>query len=132
LLGGAGCASATPPADPNLTCSLAKPALYANSLEDLPEAVRAALLKSSGAMADRGEFFNAGDAISRPGPFNRFIRGGGVGRSWFAWYEHGGIAYWHQIVIFTVDPKAEVHIVANQRATQPNLCAETDRLLGSD
>lgn len=135
LLGTTGCASARPPAspgNPNLTCELREDTTYVDSLKKLPPAVMAALTMSAGAMADRGEFFNAGDVVTKPAPFNRFIRAGSLGRYWFVWYEHGGIAYWHQIVIFVLDREGKVRILNNRRATKSNLCAETDDLLGID
>jgi hypothetical protein len=122
---GAGAADAMP--DPNQTCQLRHPATYVDSLQRLPPDLRASLKVTAGAMADRGAFFNAGDAITKPGPFNRFIRGGQAGAHWFAWYEHGGFAYWRQIVIF--DTRYNGRIVVDARATAPDLCAETDRLL---
>lgn len=82
-------------------------------------------------MADRGAFFNAGDVVSKPAPFNRFIRGGASGGYWFVWYEHGGIAYWHQIAIFRLDAPDAPLTVVDQRVTDRDLCAETDRLLGA-
>ncbi len=132
LLGAAGCASAKPPAvpaspNPDLTCTLRHGGSRVDSLKALPAPVRAALLKSSGAMADRGAFFNAGDVVSKPAPFNRFIRGGFAGGHWFAWYEHGGFAYWHQVVVFAADPKAAA--LFNGRSTMADLCAMTDGVL---
>ena len=125
------CASAkdAAPADPNLTCTLRHGGTRVESLKGLPPAIRSALFKLAGEMADRGEFFNAGDVVEKPAPFNRFIRGGAIGGYWFVWYEHGGIAYWHQISIFALDPNGRVHVVANQTATQRDLCAVTDGLL---
>jgi hypothetical protein len=130
LLGAAGCANARPamPADPNLTCRLKHPATYVDSLKKLPLPVRATLKKIVGAMADRGEFFNAGDVVSKPAPFNRFMRGGKTGGHWFVWYEHGGFAYWHAVAIFTSEDPP-LNAVTNVRSTGPDLCALTDKLL---
>jgi hypothetical protein len=132
LLGGAGCASAGPPAvpappNPDLTCSFSRPATRMDSLKALPPELRQALLATAGGMADRGEFFNAGDVVSKPAPFNRFIRAGAIGEYWFVWYEHGGFAYWKQIVIF--GREYVLHIMVNQRAATRDLCAETERLI---
>jgi hypothetical protein len=132
LLALSGCASAgTAPADPNLNCRLHQPVSYVDSLRRLPPVIQDALKRTVGAMADRGEFFNAGDVVTKPGPFNRFIRGGTVRGFWFVWYEHGGFAYWHQVVIFAPDPtdKTRIVLLTNQPAKQGDLCAETDRLL---
>lgn len=131
LAGAAGCASAKPPAsppDPNLTCRLKDhPASYVNSLKRLPPAIRAALTASAGAIADRGEFFNAGDVVTKPAPFNRFIRGGDSDGRWFVWYEHGGIAYWHQVVVFAANPRPVPWF--NGPSTNADLCAMTDAIL---
>ena len=132
LLGAAGCASAGPrdgpaPPNPNLTCALRHGGSRVDSLTALPAPVRAALKQLTGAMADRGEFFNAGDFVTKPGPFKRFIRGGRVGGHWFVWYEQGGIAYWHQVVVFATDLKAAP--LFNGRSTMADLCAMTDGVL---
>jgi len=134
LLLGAGCASAGPrdglaPSNPDLTCSFGMPAARMDSLKALPPELRQALQATAGGMADRGEFFNAGDVVSKPAPFNRFIRAGAIGEYWFVWYEHGGFAYWKQIVVF--GREYALHIVANQRATTRDLCAETERLIAT-
>ena len=82
-------------------------------------------------MADRGEFFNSTDVKEKPAPFDRFIRGGEIGEKWFVWYEHGGIAYWKQILIFGSDPSGTPHVIAEAHAAGPDgLCAQTDQLLG--
>ncbi len=129
LLGLTACASAKtpPPSDPNLTCTLRHGGTRVDSLKGLPAPVRAALLKLAGAMADRGEPFNATDVVLHPAPFSRFIRGGKAGGHWYVWYEHGGIAYWHQIVIFAADPYATP--MFNGQSTLADLCAMTDSLL---
>ena len=129
LLGASGCASAKP-ADPNLTCRLRHPARYVDSLKQLPTAIQIALKKTAGPMADRGEDFNATDVVTKPAPFNRFIRGGQSGGRWFVWYEHGGIAYWRQIVIFALDPNGRGHVLAEQHAAQGDPCPATDQLMG--
>lgn len=125
----AGCAGATEatPRDPNLTCTLRHGGLRVDTLKRLPPRVRAALLKLSGAMADRGEFFNSGDVVTKPAPFNRFIRGGQARGHWYAWYEHGGFAYWHNVVVFAAAANAPP--VFNGRSTNADLCAFTDDVL---
>ena len=132
-----GCSDATPakptPKPPqapsSADCTMKHTAHDVLSLKALPENIRAALLKQAGGMADRGEFFNAGDAVTTPAPFNRFIRGGETQGKWYVWYEHGGIAYWHQIVVFAIDPSGAVHTEANQISHNTNLCEATDALL---
>lgn len=129
MLGLTACASAkdAAPPDPNLSCTLRHGGARVDSLKRLPQPVRAALKKLAGDMADRGEFFNAGDVVSKPAPFNRFIRGGIADGHWYVWYEHGGIAYWHHVVIFAADPYATP--LFNGRSTIADLCAMTDGML---
>lgn len=133
----AGCttADATPPSnDPDFACTLKHPSQSANSLKKLPAPLRAYITDKIGEMADRGEFFNAGDAVSRPGPFNRFIRGGTIRDNdgtahWFLWYEHGGFAYWRQILLFKRDQATGgAHLNAEEHGGR-DLCADTDMLL---
>jgi hypothetical protein len=130
-----GAASAKPPAptpsrDPNLTCQLKHIASDIASLRGLPPAILAALAASAGGMADRGEAFNAGDDVEEDIPPNRFIRAGRLGDHWFVWYEHGGIGYWQQIVIFDLArPGRPPRRVFDGRSPSPDLCAATDALL---
>lgn len=131
-----GCADANPPKPPkpppapsSADCTLKHASHDVLSLKKLPDNIRAALTRLAGGMADRGAFFNSGDAITTPAPFNRFIRAGDTQGKWYVWYEHGGIAYWHQIVIFTIDPAGAVHIDTNQVSRNANLCEATDALL---
>jgi hypothetical protein len=133
----AGCSNASPPkavprppqAPSSADCTLKHSSHDVDSLKKLPPNIRAALLKLAGGMADRGEFFNAGDAVTTPAPFNRFIRAGETQGTWYVWYEHGGIAYWHQIVLFMIDPSGTVHTGANEISHNTNLCTATDELL---
>src|SRR5436190_7535255 len=91
---GCSTAGATVPSDnPDFTCTLSHPARNVNSLRLLPSPLRSYIKAKIGPMADRGAFFNSGDVVIKPGPFDRFIRGGKVGGYWFVWYEHGGFAY---------------------------------------
>ena len=93
-------------------------------------ALRPATPNRFGPMADRGEFFNSTDVIMKPGPANRFIRGGEIGERWYLWYEHGGIAYYRNIVLFSSDPSGTPHIIGEEQGLWiDNLCALTDALL---
>jgi hypothetical protein len=126
----AGCTTPSQSADPDFTCTFAHRASSIASLKRLPTPLRQALHARVGEMADRGEFFNAGDVVSRPAPFDRFIRGGEIGEKWYVWYEHGGIAYWKQILLFGSDPSGAAQVVAEAHgAGSESLCAQTDRLL---
>jgi hypothetical protein len=107
-------------------CAMKHPSRDVISLKQLPAPIRAALKKVAGAMADRGEFFNSSDVMQKPGPFNRFIRGGESGGRWYVWYEHGGFAYWHQVVVFEADGS---RVVSNVHSNDANLCAMTDLLI---
>ena len=127
-----GCTAATPtePANPDFTCSFSHRATSLDSLKKLPRAIQTALHDRVGEMADRGEFFNAGDVVTRPAPFDRFIRGGEIGERWYVWHEHGGIGYWKQILLFGSDPSGAAHVIAEAHGTgSESLCVQTDRLL---
>jgi hypothetical protein len=131
------CASAKParpepaaqPAPAGADCVLKHPSKDVLSLKALPPSIRDALTKLTGGMADRGEFFNATDAIVKPAPFQRFIRAGETQGIWYVWYEHGGLAYWRQVVLFMIDPAGHVHTNANESAHGRDLCELTDALL---
>jgi hypothetical protein len=131
----AGCTTAdatTTPANPDFTCSFTHPSKSWTSLRKLPRPLRAYIRDKIGPMADRGAFFNAGDVVTKPAPFNRFIRAGEIGERWFLWYEHGGFAYWRQILVFSSDPSGTPHVIAERHGDmQSSLCAQTDALLDS-
>ena len=132
LIGASGCASTRPPAppDPDFSCVLTHPSTSVGSLKQLPTPIRKALNDLVGEMADRGEFFNNGDVVTKPAPFARFIRGGQIGENWYVWHERGGIAYWLQITLFGSDPSGTAHVTAMAHIAQAGqLCTETDRLL---
>jgi len=123
----AGCSTAdatTDASNPDFTCALSHPSKSVSSLKRLPAPVRTYVKAKVGAIADRGAFFNAGDVVTRPAPFNRFIRGGSIGDAYFLWYEHGGFAYWKQIVL--LDRNGAVLAEAHGAA---DLCGQTDALL---
>jgi hypothetical protein len=131
LTSGAACAAN--PADATLqnafTCHLANSSKSVASLEKMPAPIRAYIAEHIGPMADRGQFFNATDVIMTPGPANRFIRGGEIGERWFLWYEHGGIAYFRNVVLFGSDPSGTPRVIAEEQGLwTDNLCALTDAL----
>jgi len=129
LCAGCSTADATPTeVNPDFTCSFTHPSRSVNSLKKLPRVVRNHVKTKVGDIADRGQFFNAGDVVVRPAPFNRFIRGGTLGGGYFLWYEHGGFAYWKQIVLF--DRRGTV-IAEAHGGSQTGMCAQTDALLDS-
>lgn len=115
------------PTKRDFICHLRHHAERVDTLHKLPRDVRDALRGHAGAMADRGAFFNATDVVMRPGPFERFIRADDFGAYWSVWYEHGGLAYWKQIVLIDREPVA--HVVVSRHSSSGDLCAETDRLL---
>jgi len=129
----AGCAAAKEPAPQpapaGADCVLKHASHDVLSLRQLPASIRTALVKQAGEMADRGAFFNATDVVVKPAPFSRFIRAGYTQGTWYVWYEHGGIAYWRQVVLFMIDPAGHVHTSANQTAHGQDLCELTDALL---
>ena len=127
-----GCAGAKPvePPNPDFNCTFTHPSKSVDSLKELPGPIQKALHDRVGDMANRGEFFNSGDVVEGPAPFDRFIRGGEIGERWFVWYEHGGIAYWKQILIFGSDPSGTPRVIAQaQGGGAGGLCAQTDQLL---
>ena len=112
------------------TCKLSHPSKDVASLAKMPTPIRKFIAEHFGPMADRGEFFNSTDVIMKPGPANRFIRGGEIGERWYLWYEHGGIAYYRNIVLFSSDPSGTPHIIGEEQGLWiDNLCALTDALL---
>jgi hypothetical protein len=115
-----------PPTPTSADCKLKHPSQDVTSLKDLTAPIRAALKAVAGDMADRGEFFNGGDVVMKPAPFKRFIRGGESGGRWYVWYEHGGIAYWHQVVVFDA---ATARVVSDMHSNNADLCAMTDLLI---
>ncbi len=118
------------PANPDFTCTFSHPVKSVDSLAKLPEPVRLYIQTKIGAMADRGAFYNATDVIMKPGPSDRFIRGGAIGGEYFLWYEHGGISYWKTVVILTADAANKPVVVAQQNGGFPEgLCKATDALV---
>ena len=128
-----GAARAANPADATLeeafACHLAHSSKSVASLEKMPEPIRTYISQHIGPMADRGEPFNATDVVMTPRPANRFIRGGEIGERWFLWYEHGGIAYYRNVILFGSDPSGTPHVIATEQGLwTDNLCALTDAL----
>jgi hypothetical protein len=56
-------------------------------------------------IANRGERFNSTDVVTDKLPFRRLVFAGNAPGIWFILYEHGGIAYYHNLVVFTQDGK---------------------------
>lgn len=52
-------------------------------------------------IANRGEKFNSTDVVTENLPARRFVLAGNASRIWFILYEHGGIAYHHDLVVFS-------------------------------
>ena len=52
-------------------------------------------------IANRGEPFNSTDVIVSDHPARRFVLAGSAQGIWFLLYEHGGIAYHHDLVVFS-------------------------------
>jgi hypothetical protein len=114
----------------DFTCTFMHPATSADSLKKLPPLVRRYIQDKVGEIADRGEFFNAGDVVEKPAPFNRFIRGGEIAGRWYLWYEHGGIAYWKQIVILGAGKSGAPRVLAEAHGGgAEGLCSKTDQMV---
>ena len=61
-------------------------------------------------IANRGEKFNSTDVVTDNLPARRFILAG-TGSApglWFIWYEHGGIAYHHNLIVFAKNGHWEI------------------------
>lgn len=77
-------------------------------LEQLPEPIRNNLLSHFGKgepglkspIANPNEPFNSGDAIDVRYPMRRLVFAGASEALWFAYYEHGGIAFHYHLVIY--------------------------------
>ena len=52
-------------------------------------------------IANRGEPFNSTDVIVNDHPARRFVLAGSAQGIWFILYEHGGVAYHHDLVVFS-------------------------------
>jgi len=52
-------------------------------------------------IANHGERFNATDVVTEDLPARRLVLAGSARGLWFIWYEHGGIAYHHDLVVFS-------------------------------
>jgi hypothetical protein len=76
--------------------------------EQLPEPVRNNLLSHFGkgepglerTIANPGQPFNAGDAVDMRYPMRRLVFAGAGDGIWFAYYEHGGLAFHEHLVIY--------------------------------
>jgi hypothetical protein len=54
-------------------------------------------------IANRGKPFNATDVAIHNWPMRRFVLAGSAPGVWFILYEHGGIGYHHNLVVFAKD-----------------------------
>lgn len=73
-------------------------------------------------IANRGERFNSTDVVTENLPARRFILAG-TGSSpglWFIWYEHGGIAYHHNLVVLAKNRRWEIVAAAQGIAKGSN------------
>ncbi|HEY5152090.1 MAG TPA: hypothetical protein VIJ23_20210 [Mycobacterium sp.] len=110
---------------PNTDCTLGTPVQEVTSVTQLPAALAGALPP----IADIGAPFNSTDSVLDPSlPFRRLIRAGHRGDDWFLWYEHGGLAYYWQVVVARVDGD-RMSTLANAGTVTDTLCAVTDGAL---
>jgi hypothetical protein len=65
-------------------------------------------------IANRGEPFNSTDVVVKNRPGRRFVLPGGAPGLWFILYEHGGIAYHHDLVVFSKSGHCKVAAVAQR------------------
>lgn len=59
-------------------------------------------------IANRGERFNPTDVVTENLPARRFVLAGSAPGIWFILYEHGGIAHYHNLVIFLKDERWQI------------------------
>lgn len=112
---------------PNTACTLSTPVQEITGVTQLP----AALKNTLPPIADIGAPFNSTDAVNDPSlPFRRLIRAGHRGDDWFVWYEHGGLAYFWQVVVARVEGNT-VNTLANAGTIGDTLCTVTDGALAS-
>ncbi len=110
---------------PDTGCTLSTPVQDVASVTQLPAALAGALPP----IADIGSPFNSTDSVLDPSlPFRRLIRAGHRGDDWFLWYEHGGLAYYWQVVVARVDGD-RVTTLADAGTVSDTLCAVTDGAL---
>jgi hypothetical protein len=110
---------------PDADCTLSTPVQGVASVTQLPAALDGTLPP----IADIGSPFNSTDSVLDPSlPFRRLIRAGHHGDDWFVWYEHGGLAYYWQVVVARVDGD-RVTTLANAGTVADTLCAVTDGAL---
>jgi hypothetical protein len=110
---------------PNTDCILSTPVRDVSSVKQLPAALDDVLPP----IADIGAPFNSTDSVLDPSlPFRRLIRAGHRGDDWFVWYEHGGLAYYWQVVVARVDGDRATTL-SNAGTVADTLCAVTDGAL---
>ena len=121
---------------PKIECGLPFAIRPVDRFADLPEPIRADILKD-GPIADAGQDFNRGDTIlDRTLPYRRFVRAGSHdGMRWFVWIEHGGfdghldiLGYaqmldtlttftWHRSAELSGEPCAATNAILNRVTT---------------
>jgi hypothetical protein len=127
------------PVDEN-ACSLAHSVQEFGSLREMPKPIVDDLLprlrvtpaylrggQVEPPIAERNEAFNLTDAMDIRLSFRRFMRAGRFGDLWFIWYEHGGIVYNRNIVLYEFSagsPRLLAKLLVFDK-----LCAQTDQLL---
>ena len=100
--------------------------------DQLPAAVRKALLKQTGPMAQPGQPFNATDVITKPLPSSRGIFVWSRGMRWVVATEHGGIGYNDPIYVFdAAGDRKRVALTTSKIAFPATVCATAQDLLNS-
>jgi hypothetical protein len=100
--------AATPPRSGVTAVFLSTNFRRLDRFEQLPEPIRNNLLSHFGKewkglkspIADPKEPFNSGDAVDVRYPMRRLVFAGASDTLWFAYYEHGGIAFHDHLVIY--------------------------------
>ena len=72
-------------------------------------------------IANRGEPFNSTDVVVENRPARRFVLAGNAPGLWFIWYEHGGIAYHQNLIVFSKTDRWQI-----AAAVQGNVMGDLD------
>ncbi len=87
-----------------------------DSTEKMPPALKQAFAAITGqqqfALANPGQKYQVTDVILEPGlPRRRLVFGGEGAKSWFIYYEHGGIGRGYAVVVFRKEPTGGVEFL---------------------
>lgn len=113
-------------AETSPACKLADPVRPIAALADLPQPVRRTL----GAIAEKGQPFNAIDVFVPGLPNRRFLRAAQSGDLYFVWYVQGGIFLSTQVSVYRLKAGAsEAERLGRQIEMDGRACDLTDDVM---